>query len=256
MSELAYDSTGRSEAPVVVLAGSLGTTRAMWQPQLAAFAAHSRVVRFDHLGHGASATPPGPYTIELLGEHLLRLLDELDLPRVSYCGLSLGGMLGMWFAAHHPDRIDRLALLCTSAYLPPAQGWLDRAERVRRAGTADIAAEVVARWFTPGFASRRPDVVESFVAGLVDQPDEGYAACCEAIAAMDLRPVLPRITAATLVVAGTEDLPTPPEHGRVIAATVAGARFVTVPDAAHLASVEQPDAVNKLLLEHFAIGRP
>src|SRR5690242_14548746 len=118
----------------------------MWQAQLDAFSSNFRVLRYDHLGHGESDTPPGPYRVEELGERLLDLLDQLDLARVRYAGLSLGGMVGMWLAARHPDRVERLALLCTSAYLPPAQGWLDRAAQVRAHGTASIVDVVVARW--------------------------------------------------------------------------------------------------------------
>jgi 3-oxoadipate enol-lactonase len=249
---LAYDLTGPPDAPVLVLGGSLGTTRAMWQPQLDALTARFRVLRYDHLGHGGSPVPPGPYRIEELGGHVLRLLDQLDLARVSYGGLSLGGMVGMWLAAHHPERVDRLALLCTSAYLPPAEGWLLRARAVREQGTASIADQVLARWFTPGFAERQPKVVQRLAATFGALSDEGYAGCCEAVAALDLRPVLPDIGAPTLVIAGADDPATPPAHGQAIVDAVPGARIEILAGAAHLASVERPDAVNDLLLEHFS----
>lgn len=252
MDALAYDLTGPPDAPVLVLGGSLGTTRAMWQPQLDALTTGFRVLRYDHLGHGESPVPPGPYRVEELGRHVLRLLDQLDLARVRYAGLSLGGMVGMWLAAHHPERVDRLGLLCTSAYLPPAEGWLLRARTVRAEGTASVADAVVARWFTPRFAERQPKVVQRLKATFGTLPAEGYAGCCEAIAALDLRPVLPRITAPTLVIAGADDPATPPAHGQAIADAVPGARIEVLPGAAHLASVERPDAVNDLLLEHFA----
>ena len=141
---------------------------------------------------------------------MLELADRLELQRFSYAGLSLGGMVGMWLAIHAPDRVDRLALLCTSAYLPPASMWHERAAAVRAAGTcAAISQSVVGRWFTPGFAARHPDVVASFTATLDEVDPEGYATCCEAIAAMDQREQLGRITAATLVIGGAQDLPTP-----------------------------------------------
>ncbi len=251
MNALAYDLTGPPDAPVVMLAGSLGTTRAMWQPQLDALASEFRVLRFDHLGHGESEEPAGPYQISQLGEHVLGLLDELELETVSYAGLSIGGMVGMWLAGIHPERVARLALLCTAAYLPNAESWLDRARIVRESGTVAIADPVVSRWFTPGFAAEHPQVVDRFKAMLVAAPPEGYASCCEAIAAMDLRPVLGQITAPTLVISGAEDLAIPAEHGQAVAAAVAGATFTVLPDAAHIASAQHPEPVNDLLRSHF-----
>ncbi len=250
--ELAHDVRGDYAAPALVLGSSLGATRAMWDPQHEALAGRLRVVRYDHPGHGTSPAPEAGMTLEDLGRSVLELADRLELQRFSYAGLSLGGMVGMWLAVHAPDRVDRLALLCTSAYLPPASMWHERAAAVRAAGTcAAISESVVGRWFTPDFAARHPDVVASFTATLDHVDPEGYATCCEAIAAMDQREQLGRITAATLVIGGAQDLPTPPEgHSDVIAKAVPGAVLVTLSPAAHLASVEQPRPVTALLLDH------
>ncbi|GIF50648.1 3-oxoadipate enol-lactonase [Asanoa ferruginea] len=248
---LACQTAGPAAAPVIVLGSSLGTTGAMWAPQLAALSADFRVVAFDHRGHGGSPKPPGPYAIEELGNDVLALLDHLGLDRVHYAGLSLGGMVGMWLAAHAPERVDRLALLCTAAHLPPASGWRQRAATVRADGMGAIADAVVARWFTPGF---RPDVVASFTESLVAIDAEGYAGCCEAIAGMDLRPVLGRVAAPTLVVAGADDPAIPPVFSESIVEGVRGAELVVLPDAAHLASVQQADAVSALLHKHFSAG--
>ncbi|MEV4624680.1 3-oxoadipate enol-lactonase [Micromonospora sp. NPDC049523] len=252
---------GPEHAPVLVLGSSLGTTGQMWRPQVDALASRFRVIRYDHAGHGGSAPPSAPYTIAGLGTDLLDLLDDLGIRRVSYAGLSLGGMVGMWLAAYAPQRVERLALLCTSALLGPPEGWRERAETVRRAGTGAIADAVLARWFTPPFAARRPEVVAAHRAMLTATQADGYAACCEAIGAMDLRPDLPRITAPTLVIAGAEDPATPVPHAELIAATIPAARLRVVPDAAHLANVEQPELVTELLLDHLAApgepdGRP
>jgi 3-oxoadipate enol-lactonase len=244
MTRLGYDFAGPAEAPVVVLGPSLGTTRAMWDPQHAVLCQRFRVLRFDLLGHGGSAVPAGPYTVDQLAGEVLSLLKGIE--RFHYVGLSLGGMIGMELAAAAPDRIGRLALLCTSAYLPPAQGWLDRADQVRAHGTVSVAETVAARWFTPDFTDRA-----AFVAMLAGTPDEGYAACCAAIAAMDLRPMLGRITAPTLVVSGHDDPATPPEHGRQIANAIPGARFVEIAGAAHLANVQRDTEVTALLTEHL-----
>jgi 3-oxoadipate enol-lactonase len=243
---LAYDLSGRVDAPVLLLGPSLGTTRAMWAPEHSVLSQRFLVLRYDLLGHGDSPVPPGPYTVDQLADEVLALLDSLRITRCHYGGVSLGGMIGMTLAARHPDRIDRLALLCTSAHLPPAQGWLDRAHQVRAHGTASIADFAVDRWFTPAFTDHDP-----YVAMLAATPDEGYAACCAAIAAMDLRPLLKRIESPTLVISGHDDPATPPEHGRLIADSIPDARFVELADASHLASVEQPTEVTMLLLDHL-----
>jgi 3-oxoadipate enol-lactonase len=251
-SVLGYDVTGPPAAPVLLLGSSMGTTAAMWDPQVDALSARLRVVRFDHRGHGRSPVPPGPYTIEQLAGDVLALADGLGIERFSYAGVSLGGMVGMWLAAHVQHRLDRLALVCTSAYMPPAEGWLERAKLARDGGVASVADTVLGRWFTPAFLDEPPEIVARLKEGLVATPAEGYASCCEAIAVMDLRPILPRITAPALVVSGAGDPAAPPEHGAQIAAAIPGARLVVVPDAAHLASVEQAEAVTALLVQHFA----
>jgi 3-oxoadipate enol-lactonase len=184
---LRHDMHGSPDAPVLVLAPSVGTQPEMWAPQLEAFAAEFRVVRVAHRGHDPIDVPPGPYSLEDLGGDVLALLDSLGVERFSFCGLSLGGMVGMWLAAHAPARVERLALCCTSAYLPPASGWLDRAATVRASGMAAVADAVVGRWFTPKFAAEHPSVVAGCRDMLLSVPPEGYAGCCEAIAAMDLR---------------------------------------------------------------------
>ncbi|RKN21180.1 3-oxoadipate enol-lactonase [Micromonospora musae] len=250
-SRLHVTVDGAADAPVLLLGGSLGTTGAMWAPQVPALAERFRVLRYDHLGHGRSALPAGPYTVDLLGREVLRLLDDLDVPVVHYAGLSLGGMVGMWLAAHAPERVRRLALLCTSASLGPAQGWRDRAAKVRAGGVGTVADVVVARWFTPAFAATQPSVVARYRVALNATPAAGYAACCEAIARMDLRGDLHTIAAPTLVLAGADDPATPVEHAHAIVERIPRARLTVVDRAAHLANVEQPEQVTRLLLEHF-----
>ncbi|GLW06034.1 3-oxoadipate enol-lactonase [Microtetraspora sp. NBRC 13810] len=252
MTPVHHEILGDPGAPPLLLASSLGTTAAMWDPQVAELAARFRVIRYDHRGHGGSPVPAGPYTIADLGADVLALLDHLGIGRAHFAGLSLGGMTGMWLAAHAPERIDRLALLCTSARLGPPSVWTDRVEAVLRDGTGSIAEAVVGRWFTPGFAERRPDVVAAHVDMLRRTPAAGYAACCLAIRDMDLTGDLPAITAPTLVLAAADDPSTPPEpHARTIAAGIPGARLVTLADAAHLANVEQPGPVTAHLIDHL-----
>jgi len=239
---------GPAGAPVVVLGNSLGTTRAVWEPQQALLRRHFRLLVYEHRGHGGSPAPAGPYTIGQLGADVLALLDSYGIERAAYCGISLGGMIGLWLAANAPGRIAALGLCCTSAYLPPVSLWTERARQVRSAGMGAIARQVVGRWFTPPFAAREPSVPASFVVQLEATDPEGYAGCCEAIAAMDLRTSLASITAPTLVIAAAEDPATPPWHGAVIASGIAGARLTVVRGAAHLANVSAPGEVGSALL--------
>jgi 3-oxoadipate enol-lactonase len=243
--------SGPADAPVLVMGGSLGTSLEMWDGQLA-LAEDFRLVRYDHRGHGRSPVPPGPYDIEDMARDVLALLDALELERVAYCGLSIGGMVGMWLGAHAPERIERLVLICTSAHLPPASGWQERAAAVREAGTTEAVADaVVERWLTPGFAAEHPELRAELRAMLVATDPEGYAASCGAIERMDLRAELPRIQAPALVISGADDPATPPEHQALIAESIPGARLETVAPAAHLAAVERPEAVNALIAAHL-----
>ena len=245
--------SGPEDAPVLLLGGSLGTTLAMWESQLSALSTAHHVIAFDHRGHGGSPVPNGPYTIDDLGGDVLAMMDRLGIERASYAGLSIGGMVGQWLAINAPERIERLVLICTAAYLPSAaSAYGERAATVRAAGTAAVVADaVVARWFTPEYAEAHPDVTGHYreMIGRIDP--EGYAGCCEAIAAMDLRPGLSRITAPTLVIAGAQDPAITPEHGQAIADSITGARFAVVDPAAHLANVERPDAITPLIAGHL-----
>jgi len=249
--DVAHEAEGPDGGAALVLSCSLGTERSLWEPQLATLAACHRVIRYDHRGHGRSPVPPGPYTIAQLGDDVLRMLDDLGLSSASFCGTSLGGMVGMWLASHAPARIDRLVLLCTAAHLGPASDWFARAALVRAEGTASIADAVAGRWFTPAFRSARPEVVARHLDGLRATDAEGYAGCCEAIGTMDLRDDLGRITAPTLVVAGDADPATTVEDAAAIAGQVAGSRLVVLEQAAHLANVEQPALVTELIMEHL-----
>ena len=249
---LSASLTGTAGAPVLVLGNSVGTTSELWQPQLAALGARFRLLRYEHRGHGGSPAPPGPYTIAGLGADVLALLDEHEIETARYCGLSLGGMVGMWLAANAPDRIEALALCCTSARLAPARMWTDRAALVRSAGMAAVSKQAAGRWFTPAFAGRHPETVAGFVTTMEQKvAAEGYAGCCEAIAAMDLRPALGSVKAPTLVIAGADDPATPPWHGAVIATAIPGARLRVIRGAAHLANVSQAAEVTTALLAHL-----
>ena len=243
--------TGRDGGPVVVLSNSLGTTYRMWDAQLGALEQRFRVIRYDTRGHGASPVPDGPYAIDDLADDLVALLDRLGVERTHVVGLSLGGMTAMRVAARHPERVDRLVLLCTGAQLPPASNWTDRAAAVRAHGSGAVAEAVVQRWFTPAFLTAHPDVRSASEAMVAATPAEGYAGCCEAIATLDLHDDLASITAPTLAIAGADDPATPPARLDEIAAGVKNGRLLVVSRAAHLANAEQPDIITPAIIEHL-----
>lgn len=251
---LNHEVSGPDGAPTLLLGNSLGTNLSMWAPQVAVLRRRYRVITFDQRGHGASPVPPAPYAIEDLGTDVVALMDHLGIARASYVGLSIGGMAGIWLGAHAPGRLERLVLMCTSSYAPPASRWMERVAAVRAAGTTEaIADAVVERWFTPAFTAAHPDMIAAHRAMIAATDPEGYCGCCEAIAAMDLRDTLPTITVPTLVIGALEDQALPTEHQRLIAAGIPGARLELIEDAAHIASAEQPDAINRLIEEHLAV---
>lgn len=243
--------SGRADAPAVVLANSLGSTHRMWDAQLAELERRFRVVRYDTRGHGDSPVPKGPYVIDDLADDLVALLDRLGIAKAHLVGLSLGGMTVMRVAIRNPERVQRLALLCTGAQLPPASAWTDRAATVRAQGSAAVATAVVARWFTQPFLDAHPDVRAAYERMVAATPAEGYAGCCAAIAELDLREQLSAIAAPTLAIAGADDPATPPAKLEEIVARIPGARLLTVPQAAHLANAEQPDIITPALIEHL-----
>ncbi|MCX2711215.1 3-oxoadipate enol-lactonase [Mycolicibacterium sp. J2] len=247
MSAVEVHAVVTGSGPAVVLSNSLGSDHRMWDAQVAELERHFTVVRYDTRGHGQSPVPAGPYSIDDLTDDLVALLDRLGIARAHVVGLSLGGMTAMRLAARNPDRVDRMVLLCTAAQLPPAQTWTDRAATVRAGGAAAVASAVVARWFSNGYSGDRA-YWETMVAGT---PAEGYAACCEAIAKLDLREQLPTISAPVLAIAGSDDPSTPPATLAGITDAVPEARLLVVDQAAHLANAEQPGVITPAIIEHL-----
>lgn len=243
--------SGRSDAPLLVLAHPIGTSSTIWDPQLPALEERFRVVRYDARGHGASPVPPGPYSMADLGADLVALIRRVGGGRpASIVGQSLGGMTAIWLAEHEPDLVDRVVACCVSARSPTPQAWLDRAARVRAGGTAAIHELVLQRW---GYADRRSDLADWIVAELDRTPAEGYAGACEALAALDLEPRLGDIRAPCMIVAGALDPAAPPERGEAIAAAIPNGRAVVVDGSAHLLNREQPEVLTALILEHLDI---
>lgn len=245
---------GAVDAPPVVLSNSLGTTLAMWDPQLPALTRDFRVLRYDHAGHGRAATTRVASVAEL-GQGLLDQLDEHGVERISFCGLSLGGAVGMWLALNAPQRIDRLVLACTSARFGTPEGWRQRTDAVRTGGVEAVADAVLALWFSEQMRRASPALVVAYRDMMISADREGYAGCCEALAAWDPGDELAAITAPTLVLAGSEDAATPPEQGAAIQRHISGARLCVLAGAGHLANLERPAEFNRLLLEHLT-ARP
>ena len=233
---------------MLVLANSIGTTLELWDAQVPAFTRRFRLLRYDQLGHGRSDVPAGPYSVELLGRELLALLDELEIERFSFCGISLGGAVGTWLASERPERLERLVLAFTSARFGDPDLWRERAEAVRRVGMEAVTEAALGRWFTP---AAPPDTVDRFRQMLLATPAEGYAACCDALGVWDFREELGRIGASTLVVAASEDPATPPEQARLLATRIPDARLHVIEGAAHLANVERPAEFTEVVLDHL-----
>jgi 3-oxoadipate enol-lactonase len=241
------DVEGPERAPVLMLSNSLGTNLHMWDEQVSPFTRHFRLLRYDRRGHGQSSAPKGPYTMERLGRDVIGVLDALGIQRINWCGLSMGGMVGMWLGANAANRVDKLILSNTSAYFPDKTMWDGRIKMVREKGLAGIVDANMERWFTSGFRGRAPAAMakmrEMFLATKLD----GYVGCGEAIRDMDHRPLLSKITAPTLVIAGKYDPATTLEAGEFIKEHVPGAQ-IAVLDAAHISNLEQPQAYAETVL--------
>lgn len=250
---LSYDVTVGSGSPTstVVLIGSLGSDRSMWDPQIPALTAVADVVAVDLRGHGKSPVPDGPYSVRDLAEDVLAVMDSQSIESAHLVGLSLGGAVAQWIAVHRPARVRSLSLLCTSAKFGDPSGWMDRAAAARTGGTESLADAVLSRWFTADLADRDAELAARHRAMITATPDEGYAACCEALAEWDNRADLARISAPTLVVAGEQDPATTPEDMRIIADGIARSKFHVLSPAAHLANVEQAGEVTRLIVEHI-----
>lgn len=236
---------GPADAPALVLSNSLGTTLEMWDAQAERFASTHRVVRYDTRGHGGSDVTPGPYTFDQLGGDVLAVLDALDITRASFCGISMGGLTGLWLGVNAPGRLNHLVVANSAAKIGTQEGWTSRAALVRDKGTAamaELAASSPGRWFTDAFVAAQPAVVQRAQGWIAGLTPEGYAACCEALAQADLRGEIAAIGASavpTLLIAGSADPVTTVADAQAMQAAIAGAQLAQVP-ASHLSNLEAP----------------
>ena len=233
-----YELAGPQSAPALVLSNSLGSNFGMWDAQIPELTKTYRVLRYDTRGHGQSEVTPGPYTFEQLARDVLALADSLHIDKFSFCGLSMGGVTGIWLALHATKRVRKLVLCSTGAKIGTADAWNARIEAVRKAGTKSIAAATMERWFTASFREREPQTVQRIQNTLENTDTEGYIACCEVLRDTDLRDQVASISVPTLVISATHDPAAPPTDGKFLAKQIAGARYVEL-DAAHLANIEQ-----------------
>lgn len=246
-----YQWDGPEGAPVLVFSNSVGTTLAMWDPQIPALASRFRILRYDTRGHGQSEVTPGPYTITQLGRDVVALLDSLSIERAHFCGLSMGGATGMWLGVYAADRIHRLILASTGAKIGTNETWNTRIETVRKSGMAPVADMQAGRWFTPEFTARSPEKVEAMRQMLLHSPPEGYIANCGALRDMDQRESISRIRAATLIIVGAKDPVTPPPEARFLEQRIPGSLYAEIPGS-HLCNVESPDAFTKSVTDFLA----
>ncbi|MDB5931057.1 MAG: 3-oxoadipate enol-lactonase [Polaromonas sp.] len=247
---------GPADAPVLVFSNSLGTTLEMWDAQAARFANDYRVLRYDTRGHGGSVVTPGPYSVEQLGGDVVALLDALDIARANFCGISMGGLTGLWLGTRAGDRFDRLAVCNSAARIGTAEGWLARAALVREKGAAcmaELAASSPSRWFTEAFVVAQPALISKAQGWIAGISPEGYAACCEALAQADLRATIGTIKVPTLLIAGVSDPVTTVADANAMHQAIANSRVAEVP-ASHLSNLEAPVQFEEALAAFLGAG--
>ena len=242
-----YELSGPTAAPVLVLSNSLGTDFSMWDPQVSELNEKWRVLRYDTRGHGQSSVSARPYSIAQLGQDVLDLATALRIDTFAFCGLSLGGLTGMWLGQHAADRARSLALCSTAAKIGTPESWNTRIETVRKGGMKSISQATMERWFTARFREREPKTVERIRDIFEKTNPEGYIACCGALRDADLREDISGISVSTLVISATHDPATPPGDGHFLADRIPTAKYVEL-DAAHLSNVEQAERFNAALL--------
>jgi 3-oxoadipate enol-lactonase len=246
--EVSYQVDGEPGKPWLMFSNSLGTDLRMWQGQAKFFKQDFRILRYDTRGHGGSTTGPGPASLAQLGQDVLTLLDVLDIERTHFCGLSMGGAIAQWLGINAPQRLRKLVIANSAPRIGTAQGWLDRAAQVRASGLGAVADGAEGRWFTPSFVQREPQRVAALVAMLRGSSAEGYAACCDALAAADLRGQLSAITAPTLLIAGASDPVTTVADAAAMREQIPSAAMVTL-EASHISNIEAESAFSLALRE-------
>jgi 3-oxoadipate enol-lactonase len=252
-ARVSYSIDGPADGAPLLLINSIGSTRAMWDRNVPALAAHFRVIRYDARGHGASSVPEGDYSIERLGRDAEAVLDAAAAPSAHICGISLGGLTAMWLAVFAPGRVARLVLANTAARIGSAESWTERIALVKATGMRAAADIAIPNWFTPEFAAREPDTVQRFRTMLESCPVPGYLGCCAALRDADLREAIAGISAPALVIGGLRDRSTTIDAARFLRETIPGARIAEL-DTAHLSNVERADEFSRAILQFLQGG--
>jgi 3-oxoadipate enol-lactonase len=249
---IGWEEAGRRDGSAIVLVHSLGTDRSMWEPQVEPLGADHCLLLVDLRGHGASHAPPGPYTLDELAGDVLAVADAAGLDRFHLCGVSIGGLVAQWLAVHSGPRLTSLIAANTAARIGTADAWNARIEAVRAGGMESIRETVVTRWFSPGFATTRPEAFARANQVFASTPPDGYVGCCAALAAADLRDEVGAITVPTLLVGGELDRSTPPVEIEWLHERINGSRAIVIEGAAHLASLDRPAEFNAAVLDFLA----
>ena len=248
--QMNYEFSGKKGAPVVVLSHSLSSSLLMWNPQMDALNPYFQVLRYDIRGHGDSDAPPGPYTLELLAEDVIKLLEALGIDRVHFVGLSMGGMIGQCLALNYSHRLKSL-VLCDTAAIIPAEAqplWEERFDKARKKGMEALVEETMERWFTPDFLRQNPPMVGLIRKQILATPVAGYLGCAEAIRKLNYLNRLSEIKLPTLIMVGEDDPGTPVSASQAIHERIPGSKLVILPSARHLSNIEQTEAFNAPLL--------
>ena len=249
-TEIFYTRTGALHLPALMFSNALGTTSDMWQTQIVRLNKYFQIIRYDTRGHGRSASPKGPYSLEMLGKDAVALLDYLGIEQVNFCGISLGGLIGQWMGIHASQRIARLLLANTAAKVGGTDAWLARAARARLDGLGSVADTAERRWFTQGFLNTYPECADAMVETLRGTNREGYASCCEALAHADLTDETKHIRCDTLIIAGASDAVTTVEHAQALKQSIQRSAIKII-NASHLSCVEQPQEFNTAIYDFF-----
>jgi 3-oxoadipate enol-lactonase len=242
---------GKAGAPVLMFSNSLGTNLHMWDEQAKALAKSHRIVRYDQRGHGKSGAPEGAYSIDRLGRDVLAVLNALEIPRVNFCGLSMGGMTGMWLARMAPERFDRMIFANTAPKSQTPDSWNARIRTVHAKGLEAIADAVLGIWFTKEFREKDPSTIAGMRAMMIANDPAGYVGCCAAVRDMDQRWAIGDIKLPSLIIAGRGDNATPLKDSEFMAGRIAGAELAVL-DAAHISNVEQSAAFTRALEQFLA----
>ena len=245
-----YELSGKKGGPVVILSHSLGSNMAMWEPQLPALEPHFQILRYDVRGHGASDAPEGPYTLEILAQDAVGLLDLLKMEKAHFVGLSMGGMIGQHLALSHPHRLRSL-VLCDTAALVPQEAqplWRERIATARERGMEALVDSTLERWFTPSFLKGNSPMLATIRKAFLATPVEGYVSASEAIRRLNTLDRLSEIKVPTLIMVGEDDPGTPVAASEAMDSRIQNSKLIVLPGCRHLSNVEQAALFNQHLL--------